>query len=436
MKIRHITTLLALVLAACQHVGPGAGGKPMPLHGTPTPGATRYPVPGSAGMEQLVSLSLRNHPALAAARQKINRLEAKVPQARALPDPVARVSTGSMAETAAGRAVAAAGVEQQIPFPGKLRSQALAARKEADAARSELDELKLRLAERVRLGYWSYYLAHQNQRILRQHRQILVDVRNIVQTRVEANQANQADLIRVATEIGKTDTELIAARQQISSSKATLNGLLNRPPGMPLPAPRSASMPTRGSVRALVARAEKIHPDVRAGQSRLAAFRHRLKRARLDAYPDFSIGAQHTWIDDSGLSAMANGRDQTMFTLGVTLPLWQKPRRAKIREAEAGVAEMAATVSSSRAEIRQRIEDAWFRAKASEEMISLFDKKLLPDARQSYELALQSYSAGKQPLTDVFDTWRVLLTLQLQQETNRANLGKASAALMSAAALR
>jgi cobalt-zinc-cadmium efflux system outer membrane protein len=125
-----------------------------------------------------------------------------------------------------------------------------------------------------------------------------------------------------------------------------------------------------------------------------------------------------------------------MLTLGVTLPLWQKPRRAKIREADAGIAEMQAGVANSRAELRQRIEDAWFRAKASREMITLFDQRLIPDAQQAYELSLQSYSAGKQSFVDVLDTWRLLLKFQLQQEGNRASLGKASASLKSAAAIR
>ena len=186
----------------------------------------------------------------------------------------------------------------------------------------------------------------------------------------------------------------------------------------------------------LIARAESSHPSVKAGQARLTAFQHRLRKARLDSYPDFLIGAQHAWVSDSGLSPIANGDDQTMLTLGMTLPLWQKPRRARVDEATAGIAEMQASVASSRAELRQRIEDAWFRAQSSREMITLFDQRLIPDAKQSHELAFQAYSAGKQSLVDVLDTWRVLLKIQLQQEGNRAALGKASASLKSAAAIR
>lgn len=166
------------------------------------------------------------------------------------------------------------------------------------------------------------------------------------------------------------------------------------------------------------------------------AFQHRLKNAELDFFPDFMIGAQYATVSDSGLSPVSNGRDQAMLTLGFTIPLWDKPRKAKVREANAGIAEMAANVSGTRAELRQRIEDAWFQTKSSREMIRIFDERLIPDATQAYELSLQSYSAGKQSFVDVLDTWRLLLKLQLQQENSRAALGKASAALKSAAAIR
>ena len=435
-KYIQLSSTLIISLSGCQT--PDSADKPSPatidLAATSSK-ASNYPIPASANVEQLVSQALAHHPSLTAAHHKINRLQAKVPQQRALPDPKARISTGNLAETAAGQVDTMAGLEQQIPFPGKRKAMALAAQKEADAARAELNSLKLQIAERVRFAYWDYYLAYQNQRISQENKEILQTVRQIVQARVEANQGTQADLLRVSTEVGKIDQQLIAARQDINSTKARLNALLNRPAGSRLPYPKRSSTPSTSNLNKLIAKAETSHPSIKAGQARLTAFEHRLHKARLDAYPDFLIGAQHAWVSNSGLSPVANGDDQTMITLGITLPLWQKPRRAKIREANAGIAEMQAGVANSRAELRGRVEDAWFRAQASRKMITLFDQRLIPDARQAHELSLQSYSAGNQSFVDVLDTWRLLLTFQLQQEGNRASLGKAYASLKSAAAI-
>lgn len=438
MKTLIITgSLIALSLTACQTSGPSSKeASAVPSLNISSGRASNYGISSSSGVEQLVSQALRHHPSLIAAKQKIIRLEAKVPQAEALPDPKARVSAGSLAETAAGRVDAIAGVEQQIPFPGKRKAMATTAQKEADAAKAELENLKLRLAERVRFAYWDYYLAWQTQRISRENKEVLKTIREVVDARVKANQGTQADLLRATTEITKVDQQLILSRQQIASAKAALNALLNRPATASLPAPKRSSVPSSSSLNSLIARAESSHPSVRAEQARLNAFQSRLRSAKLDAYPDFLVGAQHSWVSNSGLAGSANGQDQTMFTLGVTIPLWQEPRKAKIREANAGIAEMQASVSNSRAELRQRVADAWFRAKSSREMITLFDQRLIPDAKQAQELSLQSYSAGTQSFVDVLDTWRLLLQFQLQQEGNRASLGKASASLKSAAAIR
>ena len=106
----------------------------------PEPRPSDYKVASGAGVEALVKLALEHHPSISAAEAKVRRHLAKVPQAKALPDPKARVSFGSMAETAAGRVDTMLGVEQALPFPGKLRAMAKAAGKEAEAAASSQQE--------------------------------------------------------------------------------------------------------------------------------------------------------------------------------------------------------------------------------------------------------------------------------------------------------
>jgi len=125
-----------------------------------------------------------------------------------------------------------------------------------------------------------------------------------------------------------------------------------------------------------------------------------------------------------------------MITLGITIPLWQKPRHAKIDEANAGIAEMHASMANSRAGLRLRVEDAWIRAKSARETIDLYDNRLIPEAKEAYGLAVQEYNTQSTSFIDVLDTWRVLLKFQLQQEAFRASLGKASASLKSAAAIK
>jgi cobalt-zinc-cadmium efflux system outer membrane protein len=391
-----------------------------------------YALRANAGVEDLVALALERHPSIDAAEAKVRRLLARVPQAKALPDPKARVSFGSMAETAAGRIDAMAGVEQALPFPGKLRAMAKAVGKEAEAAAAELELARLDLAEQVRSAYWSYYLAKRATAINGESRGALAQVRDSVDARVAANQAGQDDQLRMATEFGKLEGSLIEERRGEVSAKARLNALLDRPRGEALPAPRADAAGRRGELSALLAAAERDHPSVRAAQAQLAAFEHRLERAKLDAYPDFNVGVQYAAVSDSGLAPSANGRDQAFATFGVSIPLWQGARKARLKEARAGMDESGARVGAARSKLRFQVEDAWLRVKSSEQLITLYEKQILPEAEQAFEVVLAGYSAGTLSFVDVLDAWRSHLELQLQQAGNRAGYGKAIAALRSA----
>ena len=348
---------------------------------------------------------------------------------------MAEVAVGSMAETAAGRSDAMAGVKQKFPFPGKRREAAAAADSEAAAALADVRVLELKLTEQVHASWWDLYLAERTVTLTRESRSLLEAARDAVDSRVSAGQATQADQLRISNELTLIDRDLAEASQLGNTARARLNSLLNRPAGSSLPAARDATIPSPGSLNSLLARAQARHPEVASAEQRSNAFRHRLKRAELEKYPDFTAGITGASISSSGLSPVANGRDQIYGTLGVNIPLWQEPRKAMIREAQAGIDETEAMIAASRSDLRYRVEDAWFRARTARDVATLFETRLIPDARQAYDVTLTGYTAGTSSFTDLVESWRGLLAYRLQLARNRAQLGKATATLRAAAAL-
>lgn len=436
MNAYLLASFSLLTLVSCQsQLSISDGDTASPLQSAATRPSS-YRIPASSDVDDLVSYSLKHHPAIAAARARVTRLEQQAPQLESLPDPTAKVGMGNMAETAAGKVNFTIGVEQKVPFPGKRGARGGAARKEAEAASANLHLLELQIAERVRMAWWDYFLAHRSIVITRETRELLVTVKETVESRVSVAKGTQSDLLRVSTQIGMVDQKVIVARQQEASAQAKLNALLNRPSGSTLPQPRKQRSVSTRELSTLIARAESKHPNVRAAEAKLGAFRQRLKLAELNRYPDFSFGLHHADIASRGLSGAANGRDQTFATIGMSIPLWQAPRKAQLLEAKAGISETQATIGANRSELRSRVEDAWFRAQSSRDMISLFDQRIIPDSEQAFSLSLKSYASSEASFVDVLDTWRQLLAYQLQQEQNHAALGRASAALKSAAALR
>jgi cobalt-zinc-cadmium efflux system outer membrane protein len=428
---RLLPGVLALGIIGCRSALPPKGvplADPAPVRSAPD----AYSVSGNAGPDELATLGADHHPSVKAAEAKVRRMMAKVPQAKALPDPKIRFSAGSMAETAAGRTDWMTGVEQALPFPGKLRAMAATAGKEAEAAAAELEMVRLEVAEQIRSTYWDYFLAVRTTAITSETRSALDLVRESIDARVAANAANQNDQLRIATEFGNLEKALVQARQAEHSAKARLNSLLERPGSAPLPSPGARAGSEHRELAALLSKAETRHPSVLAAEAQVDAFRHRLESAKLDRYPDFLLGVQHASVSDSGLAMSANGRDQIFGTLGISLPLWQAPRRARVEEATAGIEESSARVAAARSTLRFRVEDAWVRAQSADELISLFDKQILPESKQAFDLVLTGYSAGTASFVDVLDGWRSWLGFQFQQAANQAQLGKAMAALKSA----
>jgi outer membrane protein TolC len=398
--------------------------------------AENYHIPSQAGPETLAELASRHNPRLKAMRHRVERLEAKIPQVEALPDPMASIALGNLPETAAGRVDAVVGVSQKIPFPGKRREQGLAAHREALAIRADVAAYELKLGEQVRSAWWDYYLAGITIRISQESQSLLRVVEETVEAQVAANQGGQADQLRVANEITKIDRDLAEARRVENVAKARLNSLLNRPAGAPLPAATDREVDPPKNLKSLLAQAESRHPEVISAANKIEAFRHRLNRAMLEKYPDFTFGIQGAAVASNGLAPSANGEDQIFGTMGFNIPLWQEPRQAMIMEAKAGISETQALLGSTRSDLRFRVEDAYFRAKTAREVSDLFRTRLIPDAKQAYEVTLTSYAADKDTFINVIDTWRQWLTYQLQFAQNRAQLGKAVATLNAAAGIK
>ena len=296
--------------------------------------------------------------------------------------------------------------------------------------------MELKLTEQVHAAWWDLYMAEQTIAITNESRAILDSVRESIDARVGAGQAGQADQLRIGNEITMIDRDLADAAQLKSTAQARLNSLLNRPVGATLPAVRRTSVPSNGSLESLLSRAQSRHPEVAAAEERANAFRHRLKRAELEKYPDFTAGIGGASVSDSGLSGVANGRDQVYASLGINIPLWQEPRKAMIREAREGISETEAMIASTKSDLRYRVEDAWYRVKTAREIAELFETRLIPDSRQAYEVTLTGYSAGTSDFTGLLETWRLQLSYRLQLVRANAQLGKAAATLRAAAGIQ
>ena len=397
---------------------------------TSRPAPSTEPAVDAATPDDYARLAIARNPRVRAAGERADRLAAEVPQARALADPMLMVvPLGAMAETAAGPVETMIEVSQQLRLPAKYDALGEAAAGEAAAAAAEHLALQLDIAFEARQAFWNLWLVEQSLEITRRGRDLLDEARANTETRLNVGQAGQADVLRASTELASIENRIVELELDREVAQAALNRLLGRAADAPvaLATDRVPSVPDGEAVP---------HPRLVARAAEIDAARQRLRLARLGDWPDLTVQATYGFVGDDGLAVMANGDDQWSLGFGINLPIWRGARRAQVRQGTIAVREGEARLVAERDDVAFEIARARSDVAAQRRLIELFDATVLPQARQTIEVADAAYRAGRGDFLTYVDAWRRVLDFELARCRATADLGHAAADLRRALALQ
>lgn len=391
---------------------------------TQLPTAQTPIVAPDATVEDFVQLALKRNPALRSAKHKIARLLERVPQVTSLDDPMFTVSPiGEMAETAEGMVGLMSSVSQKLPFPGKLDAKGRIALQEAAMAAQELNETRLRIIADVRRAYWSHYFTTRAVEVIERDRLLLRKFKQDVDARVRVGSAPSSDALRASVELSDLENKLLTTQQRQTTARAMLNQLLNRPVNANLPTPAVLEPESiELDLDALLADAARKNPQLAKIHERIQLHRERLTLARLERWPDLTVGLTYNAVDDEGRSITATGQDQWWLTFGVNLPIWLEKRGAAEREARQGVFEGLADLTDQQNRIAFRIQDALVRVETQQRLVILFRDVIIPQAKQTVDASAGAYQAGKVDFPALVDNWRKLLHFELMHHQSVAQL--------------
>ncbi len=401
---------------------------------TTLPASSINDVPAGAGAEDYVRLALERNPSIRSAKAKVQRLAERIPQVTSLDDPMLTVTpVGEMAETAAGQVGVMTGVSQKLPFPGKLRARGGIAAANVAMATSDLEQTKLGVIADTRQAYWGYYFTTRAIEVTQQSRDLLAQLRQSAESRYKANLATQQDVLRASVELSNLDNELLTLQQRRTTAAAMLNSLLDRPVMATLPSADPVTLERVSlNLDALLRQAARDNPALSKISARIEGERQRLRLAKLNRWPDLTVGLTYNFVDDDGLAIMANGKDQWWLSFGINLPIWEGKLRAGEREAFRGFQEGIADLMSARNRVAFRVQDAAVKAQTQQRLVVLFRDVILPQARQTVDASNSGYQAGKVDFLTLVDNWRKLLNYQLMYHQSVAELEKDYAQLQQA----
>ncbi|BCX80973.1 outer membrane protein, heavy metal efflux system [Methylomarinovum caldicuralii] len=402
-------------------------------------GIARADTTDALSLEQALAQAERRNPSLAAIRARYEALRAVPDQAGSLPDPEISlnalnlpVDTFDIPQEAMTQLQL--GISQKFPFPGKLKLKAEAAEWEARAAGDDVEEWRLRLRRDVESLWWRLFYLDRALEIISLNQDLLRQFVEIAQTKYKVGQGLQQDVLLAQLELSRLLDRELQLQGLRAQEAARINALIDRPANSPVQLPPSAprQLPEAAAEARLFTLAEHTRPLLARVRKQIKAAKTRVALAKKDFLPDFKLGATHGFR--SGRNPDGSSRtDFLSLRLSMSVPLYFATKQAR-------------AVDQRQSElIRERFQwqDTWNRVRAvisaaladyrrARDQVALFDRGIIPQARQTVASMLAGYQVGKVDFLNLVSAQITLYNYEIQYWKTLAEARQALADLEAA----
>lgn len=366
-------------------------------------------------LEELTGEALSNNPQIQALYNSWKAAEYKVKRVTSLPDPMASYTYfGESIETKIGPQEAKYGLSQKIPFPGKLSLKGKTAQKHAQMTKQKYEAVKRIVIKDVKFTYYDIWWVDRAIQVTELEKDILSNLERVARERFQINQAPQQDVIKAQVLISKLIDKLFLLRQQRKSLTAKMNSLLSRPKGASLGQLKEFQITDfKYSLRELHHLSKENRQELIAANLDVEKKRFQESLAKLDYFPDFTLGVNYTQIGD-GYTGMPNdGQDAWMGSLTVNIPIWFDKLGAQLKEKKADLEAAKKNYENVTNSISYEVEDLYFKIISYKDIILLYENALIPQTEQSFQAAKAAYESAEVDFLNWLDSEKVLLQTRL-----------------------
>jgi outer membrane protein TolC len=353
--------------------------------------------------DDVVRVVLERSPTLDQMRATAAAAAARYPQVTSLDDPTLAFSTapGSAWATHADYA-ARVEVAQKLLYPGKRGLKGDVAQADARAAVEDVEDVRLQLVEAARVALADYYLAVRATAVTEENIKLLNEFKKNAETRYKTGQGQQQDVLQADVELARQDERLVALRRARLVAIARLNTLMHLPPDGPLPPPADAGTTTPLPDAVKLREVALSRPDVRAAAARITAEEAALALALKEYKPDVEVMAAYDgfWQGPGGPPL------QWQVGLRTNLPVRYARRAGAVDESRAKVAQKRAELARLTDRINYEVQEAFERVREADEVVKLYEGKILPAAAANVKEAQTGYTTNKIPFLNLVEAQR------------------------------
>ena len=370
---------------------------------------TEDPFAGAAELplDRLVFEVQRRNPSLQAVSEAWRAAAQRYPQMVSLEDPMFGYMIAPKGVGPDGGWMIEA--SQKLPWAGKRGLRGSIASAEADAAKGEIGDTRLMLAEAAKMAFFDYYLARRELEVNADTAQLLQQFRDVAKNKYESNQATEQDVLQADVELAELEARRAEFVRDERVATARINTLLHRAADGPLPPPPQHvvvpdTLPPRETLQDL---AEQSRPDLYSLAARIRAEEAAAALACREFYPDLEIVGKYDTLMPADMQAQVGMR--------LNVPLQHQKRWAAVQEAQARVCQQRAEYQSRRDHVQFEVQSALVRVVETQKIARLYVAKILPAAEQNLKSARANYVAGKVDFLRLVDAER-----QLNSEQERS----------------
>lgn len=367
-------------------------------------------------LRELVDEVQQKNPQILAARHAWRAAEQVPSQVSTPPDPqfmVQQVNVGSPRPfagfTNSDFAYLGLGVNQDLPYPGKLRLRGEIAGRDAASARERVDIVRRAVVEQLKATYFRLAYIQKTLGVLQRDDSLLDQIEKIAEAHYRVGQGNQQDVLKAQLERTKLRREIEMQHQEMETLEAQLKQVLNRRPDSPnLTTEELTESPLPYTSDELLALARTGNPEVVNEQEMVRKQGLKVELARKDFYPDFNL--QYMWQHTS-----EQFPDYYMLTFGVRVPIWRsRKQRPELAQA---VEELNQTRREYEAQVQQAyfdIRDQFVTAETEARLLTIYREGLIPQATATFQAGLASYQSNRQDFETLVTSFLDVLNLDIE----------------------
>jgi len=368
-------------------------------------------------VEQLIEEAVQNNPEILAAKKRWEVFKEKVPQARALPDPMFGFGIISLPTNFSFRdedmTMKEISISQMFPFYGKRRLMGEMAENEAEVFSNEIQERINRIIKEVKAAYYELSHVYRTSEVVHRNKRILEDFAKIAETRYAVGEGIQQDVLKAHVEISKMVDELIMLDQRRRALGAKLIALLNRAPETPVGIPEEVTfrkLPLM--VEELQKQAVDINPTLKAMKKMIEAKEKAHDLAKREYYPDFNFKFAYGQRDNA---PDMTRRDMLTGMMELNIPIFYKTKQdRKVAETKADALNWEAQYRAMKNEVLFMVADMATMAHQRERQHELYRTGIIPQASLQVNSAMSAYRVGKVDFMTLLDSQMTLYRYELE----------------------